>query len=166
MSTDTTAENILDQSTNVRDLLGISKEEFDAMGGIGAMFYEQGCLEKAQIIFEGLVELDPESHEAHSALGALYTRIEKDQEALIHLDRAISLNKKQIEPYVNRAEVRLRQAGAQQEEIELAIEDLNRAIELDPNGDDAAANRARAMVMAIYETLKFQGVINDSNRLN
>jgi tetratricopeptide (TPR) repeat protein len=148
--------------TSIREALGITKEEFDEMGSIGAMFYEQGNLEKAQVIFEGLVELDSKSPEAHSALGALYTRMEMDEEALNHLNIAIELCELQIEAYVNRAEVRLRQV----KDIELAIEDLNQAIELDPDGDDPAANRARAMVMVIYETLKTKNLVGELTTVN
>ena len=60
-----------------RGRLGLSEEEFRAMGQMGAMYYQQGILDKAQAIFEGLVEIDPSSAAAHSALGALFTRTER-----------------------------------------------------------------------------------------
>src|SRR3712207_4108676 len=88
-----------------RRRLGISDEEFRAMGEIGGMYYQQGSLHKAQTIFEGMVELDPESAAAHAALGALLTRTERYDDALKHLDRAVELAPEMIAPYVNRAEI-------------------------------------------------------------
>ena len=129
----------------------MSSEEFLAIGEIGAMFYEQGNLDKAQTIFEGLVEIDPASDAAHSALGALLTKRRDDEKALIHLNLAIELNDKQIAPFVNRAEVYLRQ-----QRFETAVADLKRAIELDPQEKDAGANRARAMVLGIYQAIETQ----------
>lgn len=133
--------------------LGVSASEFQQMGEMGAMFYRQGNLEKARAIFEGLVELDPESAAAHAALGALLTRTERFEQALVHLDRAVELDPEETAPYVNRAEIFIRQGRA-----EAAVENLKRAVELDPHEKDPAANRARAMALGLAEALKARGV--------
>lgn len=142
------------ESRTVREQLGMTREEFQEMGAIGAMFYQQGNLEKARTIFEALVELDPNNADAQSALGALFTRIGNDDEGLAHLNRAIELDSKQIAPYVNRAEIYIRRR-----EMEKAIVDLRRAIELDPNESDPGANRARAIVLGIHQALEAKGVM-------
>ena len=136
-----------------REELGITQQEFEAMGQIGAMYYEQGSLEKARTIFEGLVELDPQSSAAHAALGALLTRTEQFSEALVHLNRAVELDPQEIAPYVNRAEIYIRQQKAEE-----SVADLRKAISLDPNESSPAANRARAMALGIAEALRAQGV--------
>jgi Tfp pilus assembly protein PilF len=136
-----------------RARLGVSAEEFAEMGRVGAMYYEHGNLEKARAIFEGLVELDPQSAAAHSALGALLTRTERFDEALRHLDSAVELDPGQIAPYVNRAEIFIKRGRAEE-----AVANLRRAIELDPSERDPAANRARAMALGIAEALKAQGL--------
>ncbi|HVF50737.1 MAG TPA: tetratricopeptide repeat protein [Pyrinomonadaceae bacterium] len=138
----------------LRAKLGITKAEFEEMGAIGAMYYEQGILDKARAIFEGMVEIDPESADAHSALGALYTRLQSDDDALRHLSRAIALDAQQIAPHVNRAEVYLRK-----QMMEEAVADLKCAIELDPQEKDPGANRARAMVLGIHEALEARAVM-------
>jgi Flp pilus assembly protein TadD len=134
--------------------LGVTPSEFREMGRIGAMYYNQGDLEKARTIFEGLVAMDPDSSDAHAALGALLTRTMQDVKALVHLNRAIELNNKEIAAYVNRAEINLRQQRGED-----AVADLKRAIELDPWEKNAAANRARAMVMGIHDALETEGVM-------
>lgn len=137
----------------LRERFGVSEQEFRAMGQMGGMYYEQGNMEKARVIFEGLVELDPASAAAHSALGALLTRTEQYEEALGHLDRAVELNPEQIAPYVNRAEIFIKQGRAEE-----AVANLKSAIALDPQENDPAANRARAMAFGIAEALKAHGV--------
>lgn len=137
-----------------REVLGITDQEFEKMGQLGSMYYNQGDLERARVVFEGLVEADPKSSSAHAALGALYTRTGQQEKAIEQLNRAIELDPKQLSAYVNRAEVRLRQR-----EIEQAIADLRRAIELDPTQEDPAANRARVMAQALHQALKVKGII-------
>lgn len=137
----------------LRGRLGVSEQEFRAMGQMGAMYYQQGVLDKAQAIFEGLVEIDPTSADAHSALGALLTRIESFDDALRHLDRAVELEPEMIAPYVNRAEIYIKQGRADE-----AVVNLKQAIALDPQEKDLAANRARAMALGIAEALKSSGV--------
>ncbi len=136
-----------------RQRFGVEDREFQAMGEIGAMYYRHGNLDKARTIFEGLVELDPSSGAARSALGALLTRTEQFDEALRHLDRAVELDPGEIAPYVNRAEIFIRQGRAEE-----AVTNLKKAIALDPQEKDPAANRARAMALGIAEALKSQGV--------
>lgn len=137
------------KTQTVREKLSISPEEFHEMGRVGAMYYQQGNFEKARTIFEGLVELDPESANAHSALGGLLTLQQEDTAALEHLTRAVELDPSKIAPYVNLGEIYIRQ-----QRIEDAVANLKKAIELDPGEQDAGANRARAMVLGIYQVIK------------
>ena len=133
----------------VREKLHISPQEFAEMGRVGAMYYQQGNFDKARTIFEGLVELDPDSANAHSALGGLLTLQQEDESAIGHLNKAIEINPSQIAPYVNLGEIYIRQ-----QKIEAAVANLKKAIELDPDETDAGANRARAMVLGIYQVIK------------
>ena|SRR5215475_280440 len=160
MSKDTTSQAKRDTAKagatpTPREQLGITNQEFDAMGQLGTMYYQQGDLERARIVFEGMVEVDPLSSAAHAALGALLVRCGEDERAVTHLDRAIELDEKQLSSYVNRAEVHLKQKL-----VEKAVVDLKRAISLDPAEEDPAANRARIMVLGLNQALKAKGIIN------
>ena len=137
------------KTQTVREKLNISPQEFTEMGRVGAMYYQQGNFDKARTIFEGLVELDPESANAHSALGGLLTLQQEDEKAVEYLTKAVQLNPSQIAPYVNLGEIYIRQ-----QKIEDAVANLKKAIELDPDEKDAGANRARAMVLGIYQVIK------------
>ena len=140
---------MLAKQQTIREELGISKAEFLEMGNVGAMYYQQGNFEKARTIFEGLVELDPQSADAHSALGALLTLQQQDEAAIAHLEKAIRLKPEQIAPYVNLGEIFIRR-----QKLEEAVANLKKAIELDPNEQDPGANRARAMVLGIYQVIQ------------
>ncbi len=140
----------------IREKLKISPEEFMEMGRVGAMYYQQGSFDKARKIFEGLVELDPESADAHSALGALLTFQQQDEQALLHLRKSVEINPSQIAPYVNLGEVLIRQ-----QMIEEAVKNLKAAIELDPDEKDAGANRARAMVLGIHQIIQMKNQNSD-----
>ena len=141
-----------DHAKTFRDSLGISSKEFARMGKVGAKFFEQGDLHKARTIFEGLVEMDPESADAHSALGAILTLSQQDGDAVSHLETAIEMDPKQIAPFVNLGEVLLRN-----QRLEDAVEYLKIAIALDPEQDDPGANRARAMMLGIMRVIKLNG---------
>src|SRR4029450_5605902 len=85
-----------------------TREQVLALGREGAKAYEDGDLKRARAIFEDLVEADPNSSDAEAALGALLVRTGENDDALIHLDRAIQLNPQALSAYVNRGEVHLR----------------------------------------------------------
>lgn len=135
----------------MREKLSITRDEFTEMGRVGALHYQQGNLEKARTIFEGLVELDPDNADARSALGALFTLQQKDDLAVEHLTKAVELDPEGIAPHVNLGEVFIRQ-----QRIEDALANLKKAIELDPDELDPGANRARAMVLGIYQVIQLE----------
>lgn len=137
------------EQKTIREKLDISSQEFMEMGRVGVMFYQQGNYEKARAIFEGLVELDPASAEAQSALGGLLTLQQEDEKALEHLHKAVEINPNQIAPFVNLGEIYIRQ-----QKIEEAVANLKKAIDLDPNEKDPGANRARAMILGIYQIIQ------------
>lgn len=144
----------MSENLSLIEELEITPKEFEEIGRIGGIYYKQGNLKKAKTIFEGLIELNPNSSEAHSALGALLAQVEDDENAIIHLDKAIELDENKIAPYVNRAEVRVRQL-----KLVEAIADLKKAIELDPLKKDVDAHRARTIVLGVYETFQIKGFI-------
>lgn len=143
------------ENNSLRQDLDISNAELVEIAEIGSMFLRQGNLEKAKTIFEGLVELDSEIFEIQSCLGAFYTQIREDEKALNHLNKAILINSEIISPYVNRAEVNIRK-----NKIDEVIADILEAIKLDPNVSNPDANRARTMLLGIFDALKTKGWIN------
>ncbi len=138
-----------------KESFDISPEHLIDIADIGSMYLRQGNFEKAKMIFEGLVELDAELFEVQSCIGAFYTQIRDDEKALYHLNKAISLNPNKIAPFVNRAEVNIRK-----QDIENAVSDIMNAVNLDEAVGNPDANRARTMLLGIFDALKTKGWIN------
>lgn len=124
-------------------LQGLTMEEAYAFAELAYTLFEQGKYDEAQTIFEGLVISNPYDAYFHAMLGAIYARKDMQEEAAEEYSIAIELDPENIAAHVNRAEILL-----QHGEFELAMEDLKAAIKLDPNGEDPAGLRARALAGA------------------
>ncbi len=131
------------------DLYGMPHEELYDIAEYGKMLYDQGKIKDAEIIFSALTALDPYDANFHAALGAVYQKQNKFDEAIIEYDRAIQCNNFHITSLVNRAEIKIMKG-----ELNEAAEDLKKAIELDPDGKDPYAQRARGLAMAVATTLQ------------
>ncbi len=142
------------ENNSIRCELNLSTDEIFEIANIGSMYLRQGNLEKAKLIFEGLNELDSELFEVQSCLGAFYTQIRDDEKALYHLDKAILLNPRNLVPFVNRAEINVRM-----QDIEKALLDIFEVLKLDPGISSPDANRARAILLGIFDAFKTKGWI-------
>jgi Tfp pilus assembly protein PilF len=127
----------------------ISANEMLEMATLGFSMYEQGRYDNAKVIFSGLCVLDP--HEAYyrTALGAVYMVQEDLDTAEKMFDAAISLNAKEIAPYVNRGEVHLRKGR-----LEKAASDFKSAVDLDPENKDPLSRRARVLASSALKMLE------------
>ena len=124
-------------------LQGLTMEEAYAFAELAYTLFEQGKYDEAQTIFEGLVISNPYDAYFHSMLGAIYARKDMQEEAAEEYSIAVELDPENISAYVNRAEILL-----QHGEFELAMDDLQAAIKLDPKGEDPSGLRARALAGA------------------
>jgi predicted Zn-dependent protease len=118
-----------------------SEQELEARFRQASRDYNNGDLSGARTIFEDLVAADPGSAAAEASLGAVLVRLRENEAALVHLNRALELNPREMTAYVNRGEVYLRLGRRQEGE-----NDLSKAISFDPEGRNPAANRARALL--------------------
>jgi tetratricopeptide (TPR) repeat protein len=99
-------------------------DEIRLVAEIGYALADQGRIEEAISLFEGLAVLAPATAYFQSALGALYLRENKPDKALKHLNIALSLDSKDIFSLVNRGEAYLRLGKR-----DIAIKDLKSAIQ-------------------------------------
>ncbi len=131
------------------ELEGIDEGQLYTIAEIGYVLMEEGKLEEARKIYEGLIELSPNESYFHSVLGAIYQRLNNNEKALNEYDRAISLNPDDIPSIVNSAEILLHTGKLLE-----SSERLKKAIFLDKSGNDPWAMRARALVAIIGNILK------------
>jgi tetratricopeptide (TPR) repeat protein len=122
---------------------GITMDQAYAFAELGYQLFEQGRYDDAQQIFEGLVIANPYDGYFHSVLGSIYARKDMHEEAVVEYTIALELDDEDLQSFVNRAELLL-----QHGEFEYAMEDLKEAILLDPDAEDPAGIRARALAAA------------------
>lgn len=150
-------KGFLEGDLTLAQLEGLTAEDLYAIADIGYDLMEEGKLEDAQKIFEGLYVYNPFDAYFHAALGSVYHRQGQLEEALNHYESAVQLYPEDIHSWTNAAEVMIERSiqlskdgnsEAAGEMFTEAVGALQHAIELDPKGDNAAGLRARALVAA------------------
>jgi tetratricopeptide (TPR) repeat protein len=131
------------------ELEGMSMEEAYAIADLGYTLFEQGRYDDSQTVYEGLVIGNPYDAYFHTMLGAIYAKKNMHEEAAEEYSIAIELDPKNISALVNRGELLL-----QHGEFEYAMEDLKKAIDLDPKAENPSGIRARALAAATAAIIK------------
>ena len=144
-----------------QDFFSLSDDVLLAWANQGYLFYKQGKYEESEVIFKGLVTLNPKIAYYHTALGSLYEAQEEYDKALEEFNAALEIDNDDICALINRGEISLRKG-----QVLEAAEDFKKGIELDdanmekqkeagePPTPDPAAQRARALSVVTYEVLK------------
>lgn len=122
---------------------GMTKGEARAIAQVGCELAAAGRLEEARVLFEGLVEGNPKDAASRAALGTVYQKLGRLDEALAEYTAALAEQPRNPVALANRGELRLR-AGDRQGYAGLA-----QAMEADPHGETAAGRRARSLVESI-----------------
>jgi Flp pilus assembly protein TadD len=118
----------------------------DAIAIMGFNLYQQGDSEQAKILFEGLTAF---SHYAGFAgLGAIALAAEPPdlETAIPNLNRAAELNPNDPTVRANLGEALLRKGS-----LEEAAAEFGKSLELDPEGKDPGASRARAILAGLKD---------------
>ena len=123
--------------------LTLTEQQTAAIAALGYNLYEQGKMSEATTVFNGLVAIDPGNYIGYAGLGAVALASEPPQLdlAVANLREAARLNSKDPTVQANLGEALLRQA-----KFEEAAGAFEKALELDPEEEDAGANRARAIL--------------------
>lgn len=122
---------------------GMTFQEAKAIAQVGCDLAAAGRYEEARILFEGLVEGNPRDAASRAALGTVYQKLGRLQEALGAYCAALEHDPGNPVALVNRGELYLRRGNRQ------GFTDIANAVEADPHGETAAGRRARALVKAI-----------------
>ena len=141
-------KQFLEGAITLGELEGIDKEVQMKIAKNGFTLLNQGKLNKAKTIFEGLLALDPFDAYFHTALGSIAFRDKDMETALSHFDKALSINPFFSTARAHRGEIRLAR-----NDFTGAIEDLIEAINADPENEQPATQRARALIGTIKEIM-------------
>jgi len=134
---------------SLSQMLGMAKQEVEAIAVLGFQLYEQGKINDAQSIFNGLIALDSQVYYGYAGLGAMALAEEKLEEAIRWLTRATELNPQDPTVHANLGEALLRHGRFNDAAVE-----LHTALTLDAEQKDPGANRARAILNGIEAVIQ------------
>lgn len=122
--------------------------QLDSIAVFGLNFFEQGKLDDAQTMFNGLIAVDRNNFRGWAGMGAIALAKEppKLDEAEKFLTVAVQLNPNDPSVRANLGEV-----FVHQKKFREAAAEFQKALELDPEKRDRGANRARAILRAIQQ---------------
>lgn len=124
----------------LQELKGYSADELYAIAQHGYTLFLNGRTRHAQVIFEGLVAVDPRNEYYYRALGVVYHRLGDAERALRQFTHAITVAPHSPAAYVNRAEVHIARR-----DTDRALSDLDRAIQAGGDLSHAVAQKALAL---------------------
>jgi Flp pilus assembly protein TadD len=135
--------SFVDGEVTFAELEGITFERAQQIAQVGCDFAAAGQHDEARQIFEGLVAINPKDAAAHAALGTVYQKLSRNEDALLSYSEALLLDAKNPVALANRGELRLKLGDAE------GMKDLVSAVAADPAGELPASRRAQALLKAV-----------------
>lgn len=120
------------------EVQGIPKKMLFDIAEQAYLKFKGGRLDEAKVMFRGLCMMDHRVAYFHTGLGAIHQKEQQYFDALAEYTVAIELDPEDITAYANRGETYYLMGL-----WEKPLEDLDKAVALDPKGKDPWANRAR-----------------------
>jgi type III secretion system low calcium response chaperone LcrH/SycD len=130
-----------DGKGTLKDVRGYTDEELYSIARVGYFFFYQGKIDEARTVFQGLYAVNPLDAYFAKALGVVEMAAGNAQGALSAYDVALRISPEDSAAYVGRAEVKLAQG-----QKAAAIDDLRKAKQTAPAGDDALNAKISAML--------------------
>jgi len=129
--------------------MSLTAEQLASGIQLGYTLYNEGRLEDARILLEGLLTLDPENPYLHLMLASNHRGQERWDDAVIEYSRTLEFFPGEISAWANRGEIYLMQGKLQE-----AARDLKQAVSLDGGKNDPAAGRAWFLLQMTSGALK------------
>ena len=136
-------ESVSNGHSTWAQVAGLTYSDAKAIAQIGCDLAAQGRLDEARIVFEGLTAMNPKDTAARAALGTVYQKLGRIEDAIAEYTAAITGDPKNPIALTNRGELRLKANDKE------GVTDLARAVQADPRGETAAGRRAKGLVQAI-----------------
>jgi Flp pilus assembly protein TadD len=136
--------SLLEGQGTLREALGFDADQIASIAVLCRELVEQGKLDDAQTILEGIVLLDPQNGYLHTCLGSVYVQKGLKDAARAEYAYALKLDANDIAANTYYAELLIEQG-----DLERAASYLQKAVELDPEANDPFANRARTLAMMV-----------------
>lgn len=140
---------LLQGHDTLRDALGFDQEQIIAIALLCRELAEQGKLDDAQTILEGMVLIDPQNAYLHTCLGSVYMQKGIKDGARAEYAYALKLDPNDIA-----ANTYLGELAIEQGDLDTAAGYLEKAVAQDPEANDPFANRARTLAMLVAAVAK------------
>ncbi|WP_246137666.1 tetratricopeptide repeat protein [Myxococcus llanfairpwllgwyngyllgogerychwyrndrobwllllantysiliogogogochensis] len=137
-------EKLVRGELQLGQFLGMTRERLFDYAGMGHSMLQAGRTRLALEIFQGLVTAAPREPAFLTQLGATYLTLERTDEAFDAFQRALAVERSNVDALVGRGELLLRRGN-----IPDGLKDLSRAIELDPRLQKRSTQRARSTLLAL-----------------
>ena len=124
----------------LQELKGYTDDELYCIAAQGYTLFLNGKVKDAQVVFEGLVAVDPRNDYYYRALGVVYHRQGDAERALRQFAHAIKVSPSSAAAYVNRAEVHI-----SRRDHAAALQDLDQAIRVSRDPSDPICRKAVAL---------------------
>jgi Flp pilus assembly protein TadD len=141
--------SMLNGKSSFKEALELSLTDILALSQVAKQLAEQGQVDKAQTLLEGLVTIDPTNPYLMTCLGCVYMQKKQNQAASAAFGAALSFNPNDIVAHTYSGEIAL-ESG----DLNAALKHFQRAIELDAEGRDPWANRARTSALLVAAMAK------------
>jgi Flp pilus assembly protein TadD len=122
---------------------GVTAAEAARMASTGVELARAGRLREAALVFEAMVEINPRDAGAHAALGTVYQKLGRTEDAVRAYGEALAHDPAHPVALGNRGELLLRLARRE------GFGDVAAAVAADPEGRTAAGRRAARLAKAI-----------------
>ncbi|MCB1215560.1 MAG: hypothetical protein KDK66_08820, partial [Deltaproteobacteria bacterium] len=131
----------LSQARSLAEFLEAPKQLLFDMAQEAYFKFQGGRLKEAEAIFKGLTLFEPSIAYFHTALGTVYQKQKRYFDALVEFTLALEIEPKDVTALCNRAESFLQFPGGEN----LAKEDLEKLLEVDPQAKSAWAKRGKLL---------------------
>ncbi len=147
-------------------LEGMTAENLYSIADLGYDFLEEGKYDNAQKIFEGLNVYNPYDSYFHAALGSIYQKQGRKDDAILRYQAATELYPEDINSWTNLGEVLLERSTEVHKEgdsisavqiFTAAIDAFKKVMELDPKAATPSGLRARALIEVTATIAKARG---------
>jgi len=122
---------------------GVTATEAERMARTGVELARAGRLREAALVFEAMVEINPRDAGAHAALGTVYQKLGRTEDAVRAYGEALARDPAHPVALGNRGELLLRLGRRE------GFGDVAAAVAADPEGRTAAGRRAARLAKAI-----------------
>lgn len=126
--------------TTLQQIKGYTDEELYLIAQHGYTLFLNGKVKDAQVVFEGLVAIDPRNDYYYRALGVVYHRQGDAERAIRQFTHAVTVAPRSAAAYVNRAEVHI-----SRRDFEKALEDLAAAVRTSEDPSTPIVRKALAL---------------------